>query len=130
MGEESYTSKCDALNWEDVGWHEEGTYSGERLTGQGYRGLFLSGKDKNETFVNSDVNGAINIMRKGLTGNDILLEELKEGIQEYKKICNPIVIKIKREHREGENGVIEERKKKYVIEHTPAKAKRRRNRKR
>lgn len=53
--EESYTSKCDALALEDVGFHD--TYVGKRTK----RGLFQSAKN---VLINADVNGAINIMRK------------------------------------------------------------------
>lgn len=53
--EESYTSKCDALALEKIGKQE--VYSGKRIE----RGLF---KSKNNKVINSDVNGAINILRK------------------------------------------------------------------
>ena len=55
--EESYTSKCDALMLEEV--KKQGSYSGKRVK----RGLFRSGNSK---VLNADINGAINIMRKGL----------------------------------------------------------------
>jgi hypothetical protein len=88
--EESYTSKCDALNWEEIRYHE--VYSGKRLR----RGLFSSG---NEALLNADVNGAINIMRKALKDNEEMLKKLKEGIRKYKTIYNPKVIKIEREKK-------------------------------
>ena len=53
--EESYTSKCDALALEEIKRHD--TYKGERVK----RGLFRS---DDGTFLNADINGAINIMRK------------------------------------------------------------------
>ena len=63
---ESYTSKCDALKLEKICVHEN--YSGYRCNdkktdkyGKQSRGLFISGNGK---CINSDVNGAINIMRK------------------------------------------------------------------
>jgi len=84
--EESYTSKCDSINWEDVKKHDE--YSGKRIK----RGLFSSGK---HVLINADVNGAINIMRKGLRDNNNLLLELKEWLEDYKNFCNPEVVKIK-----------------------------------
>lgn len=53
--EESYTSKCDALAFEEICKHEE--YSGKRIK----RGLFRSSTGK---LINADQNGALNIMRK------------------------------------------------------------------
>ena len=82
---ESYTSKCDALNLESVGFHEK--YSGNRKK----RGLFQSFKG---VLLNADVNGAINIMRKALWEKPKLLKLLEKGLTCYKKICNPKVIKI------------------------------------
>ena len=83
---ESYTSKCDALNWEKVCEHKR--YTGRRIR----RGLFSS---KTHKLVNADINGAINIMRKGLEDYPVLLNELKRGLRDNDKlICNPIVKKI------------------------------------
>jgi putative transposase len=53
--EEAYTSKCDALAEETIGWHEK--YSGVRV-----KGTFITPKSKYR--MNADVNGAMNIMRK------------------------------------------------------------------
>ena len=53
--EEAYTSKCDALNLEEIGRHA--TYSGSREK----RGLF---KSKSGQMINADVNGSLNILRK------------------------------------------------------------------
>jgi IS605 OrfB family transposase len=53
--EEKYTSKCDALMDETVGFHN--TYTGRRTV----RGRFISGKG---CAIHADVNGAINILRK------------------------------------------------------------------
>ena len=55
--EESYTSKCDALTFEEVKCHEK--YKGSRIK----RGLFLSSLGK---VLNADINGALNILRKYL----------------------------------------------------------------
>ena len=55
--EESYTSKCDALTFEEVKCHEK--YKGSRIK----RGLFLSSLGK---AINADINGALNILRKYL----------------------------------------------------------------
>jgi len=72
---ESYTSKCDALALESIGYHE--TYLGNRKK----RGLFESSTQK---LINADLNGAINIMRKYVNLNYI----------NQTNICNPSVIKI------------------------------------
>ena len=72
---ESYTSKCDALGLEEIGYHEH--YLGNRKK----RGLFESSTHK---LINADLNGAINIMRKY-----IKLENIN-----IKNVCNPTVLKI------------------------------------
>lgn len=53
--EESYTSKCSFVDNEEICRHDE--YVGKRIK----RGLF---KTKNGNFINADVNGALNILRK------------------------------------------------------------------
>ena len=55
--EESYTSKCDSLAFEEVKHHTK--YKGSRVK----RGLFLSSLGK---AINADINGALNILRKYL----------------------------------------------------------------
>ena len=55
--EESYTSKCDSLAFEEVKCHDK--YKGSRIK----RGLFLSSLGK---VLNADINGALNILRKYL----------------------------------------------------------------
>ena len=60
--EESYTSKCDSLAFEEVKRHD--TYKGSRIK----RGLFLSSIGK---VLNADINGALNILRKYLIKNAI-----------------------------------------------------------
>ena len=57
LQEESYTSKCSALDYESVEKHEE--YLGKRVK----RGLFRSASGK---LVNADINGSCNILRKQL----------------------------------------------------------------
>ena len=84
--EEAYTSKCDALGLEDVKRHDE--YMGKRKK----RGLFQSSKG---VFVNADVNGAINIMRKYcLKVSNSLNEMLEEFIKTVplRRVCNPITV--------------------------------------
>ena len=60
--EESYTSKCDSLAFEEVKRHD--TYKGSRIK----RGLFLSSTGK---ALNADINGALNILRKYLHLNEV-----------------------------------------------------------
>ena len=55
INEESYTSKCSALDKETIKFHEN--YVGERV----YRGLF---KSKEGKYLNADINGSLNIGRK------------------------------------------------------------------
>lgn len=55
LTEESYTSKCSFLDMEPLGQHD--LYMGKRIK----RGLFRSAMGK---FINADVNGAYNIIRK------------------------------------------------------------------
>ena len=81
---ESYTSKCDALNGEMVGPHNK--YDGKRIK----RGLFRSKYKK--TLINADINGAINIYRKAfLTSkkkNDlftIFIRKIRKKLQQVKK---------------------------------------------
>ena len=69
--EESYTSKCDALAYEEIGKHE--TYLGKRVK----RGLFLSSIGK---FINADVNGAVNILRKVVGDSEITSRIIGSGL--------------------------------------------------
>jgi IS605 OrfB family transposase len=80
FNEESYTSKCDALNMEPI--KKQNTYSGIRIK----RGLFSSKINK---LINADINGAINIMRKYFAKIGEDMSEIK-GVSLY----NPIAIKI------------------------------------
>jgi IS605 OrfB family transposase len=57
VSEESYTSKCTFLDLEPVGKHE--VYAGKRVK----RGLFRSSTGHH---LNADINGAFNILRKGV----------------------------------------------------------------
>ena len=60
--EESYTSKCDSLAFEEIGKHE--SYKGARTK----RGLFISSTGK---AVNADLNGSLNILRKFLQNTQV-----------------------------------------------------------
>lgn len=55
LREESYTSKCSLIDNEPIKKHD--SYAGRRVK----RGLFRS---ENGTFINADLNGALNILRK------------------------------------------------------------------
>ena len=61
--EESYTSKCSALDLESLCFHEK--YLGERIK----RGMF---KSSDGTLINADINGSLNILRKEI-GDDFIL---------------------------------------------------------
>lgn len=64
--EESYTSKCSALDNESIEKHD--SYLGKRI----YRGLFKLSSGK---FINADINGAINILRK-CKGDEVIKDIL------------------------------------------------------
>lgn len=68
--EESYTSKCDALAREEIKKHE--AYLGKRVQ----RGLFRSSTGK---YINADVNGAINILRKVVGDSDCINRIIGSG---------------------------------------------------
>lgn len=68
--EESYTSKCDALAKEEIGKHE--SYLGKRVK----RGLFRSYTGR---YINADVNGAVNILRKVVGDSDCISQITGSG---------------------------------------------------
>lgn len=76
--EEYYTSKCSFIDDEEVCYHE--TYLGSRIK----RGLFKSSKGQ---YINADLNGALNILKK----------EVPNAFEEYgREVCStPLVITIK-----------------------------------
>lgn len=76
MVEESYTSKCSFMDREKVCKHDD--YVGKRVK----RGLF---KTENGIFINSDVNGAGNIMRKLIDEKNVFLEK------QFDKIVGSII---------------------------------------
>jgi len=77
--EESYTSKCDALAFEEICKHEK--YLGKRIK----RGLFQSSAGK---LVNADVNGALNIMRKVVGDSGAV-----RGIADSGRLFRPVRVK-------------------------------------
>ena len=75
--EESYTSKCSALDWEPIQQHSD--YIGSRIK----RGLF---RTKTGRFINADVNGSLNIGRKAV--GDGFIPNSIEGF-----VVNPVRLK-------------------------------------
>lgn len=67
---ESYTSKCSALDLEDIGKKE--SYMGKRIC----RGLF---KSKDGLLINADINGSFNILRKASANS--LVANAVEGLR-------------------------------------------------
>lgn len=84
---ESFTSKCDALNNEHIGFHE--VYSGKREK----RGLFRSAVG---AVINADVNGAINILRKyTLTIGQTIVQKVMDTVAEtHQLLKSPLKFKI------------------------------------
>lgn len=68
--EESYTSKCDALALEKV--RKQKNYLGKRIK----RGLFQSSTGK---LINADINGALNILRKNISDDEIVRNLIGNG---------------------------------------------------
>lgn len=81
LQEESYTSKCSFVDNEEIKEHKE--YIGKRVK----RGLF---KTKDGLLINSDINGAANIMKKNVVSNEkfILTNEIVDGIVHPLKLRN------------------------------------------
>ena len=75
--EESYTSKCSALDWEPIQQHSD--YIGSRVK----RGLF---RTKTGRFINADVNGSLNIGPKAV--GDGFIPNSIEGF-----VVNPVRLK-------------------------------------
>jgi len=69
---EAYTSKCSALDLEDICKKE--SYLGKRIS----RGLFRS---KNGIIVNADINAAGNLLRKASTNCDSNIANVVEGLR-------------------------------------------------
>lgn len=81
--EESYTSKCSFLDDEPIQKHEK--YRGRRVK----RGLYKTSTGK---FVNADVNGAFNILKKFLLKKEAWNEEISSDLVE---VCStPSVTKV------------------------------------
>lgn len=76
--EESHTSKCSFLDLEEIRHHE--SYLGKRVK----RGLFRTASN---CYVNSDVNGSLNIGRKWLTNQSLYSDQLHSEL--VKHMINP-----------------------------------------
>lgn len=76
--EESHTSKCSFLDLEEIKHHE--FYLGKRVK----RGLFKTASNR---YINSDVNGSLNIGRKWLTNQSLYSDQLHSELINY--MVNP-----------------------------------------
>ena len=88
--EESYTSKCSALDLETVAKHEDHAYAGKRIK----RGLFASAQG---ILINADVNGALNILRKAIGDCFLLpfiqlLKQVARLIPSSGYLCYPLKV--------------------------------------
>jgi transposase len=78
--EESYTSKCSALDLEPIQKQEQ--YQGRRIK----RGLFASKEGK---LINADVNGSLNIGRKAFGDEYVKIFLTNRGYGYYPVRVNP-----------------------------------------
>ena len=81
--DEAYTSKCSFLDNEKITKHE--TYQGKRTK----RGLFVT---KNGIKLNADINGAFNIMRKGIEKSNCDVLKLVPADKRF--VYNPVRMKV------------------------------------
>ena len=104
---EAYTSKCDALNNEPVGFHE--SYSGKREK----RGLFRSAVG---AVINADINGAINILRKYVvTVGTIIVQKLVDVVaQTHQLLKSPFKSGIINRAARGETNTNTSTQRSYV----------------
>lgn len=82
LQEESYTSKCSALDLEPIG--KKGTYLGKRIK----RGIFRTSEG---ILIHADVNGCVNILRKYIkskSGGDLSLTDVS-GVINHPVRINP-----------------------------------------
>lgn len=90
--DESYTSKASALDLDDIPTYVEGdknhyTFSGVRK----YRGLYYS--KVSGIYLNADVNGALNILRKKY-GNECIESIVKDAVYTKGVLNTPEVVKL------------------------------------
>lgn len=81
--EESYTSKCSFLDLEEIKHHK--SYLGNRVK----RGLF---RTSTNCYINSDVNGSLNIGRKWLINQSLYSDQLHSELVNY--MVNPKRLRI------------------------------------
>ena len=81
--EESHTSKCSFLDLEEIKHHE--SYLGKRVK----RGLFRTSKN---CYINSDVNGSLNIGRKWLISQSLYSDHLHSELVNY--MVNPKCLRV------------------------------------
>ncbi len=83
--EESYTSKCSALDLEAIGKHEDRAYAGRRVK----RGLFRTALG---ILINADVNAALNILRKVIGDNFLkpFIQKVARLIPSRGYLCYPV----------------------------------------
>ena len=84
INEESYTSKCSALDKETIEYHSQ--YVGDRV----YRGLF---KTKEGILLNADINGSLNIGRK-VFENDYVDRFISHSLSDRGCVYHPIKVKL------------------------------------
>jgi len=85
--EESYTSKCSALDLEQITKHEDHAYAGKRVK----RGLFRTALG---IIINADVNGALNILRKVISDTflKLFIEKVARLIPSSGYLCYPFKV--------------------------------------
>lgn len=88
--EESYTSKCDALAFEEI--KKQKTYLGRRTD----RNTFVSSTG---VTLNADVNGALNILRKAYKNGDEIIFSLFQKENFIGSLCRPSEVYIYNESR-------------------------------
>jgi putative transposase len=83
---ENYTSKCSALDLEEIGKHEDHAYAGKRV----FRGMFRTAFG---ILINADVNGALNILRKVIGDNFlIIIQKVARLIPSSGYLCYPFKV--------------------------------------
>lgn len=78
---ESYTSKCSALDLEEIG--KKDNYVGKRIC----RGLF---RTKNGIIINADINASINILRKASANCD---EYIANAVEDF--AVSPVMLNVR-----------------------------------
>jgi len=84
---ENYTSKCSALDLEEIGKHEDHAYAGKRV----FRGMFRTAFG---ILINADVNGALNILRIVIGDNFLkpFIQKVARLIPSSGYLCYPFKV--------------------------------------